>query len=328
VKDLQPVLKVAAMAMAMLVTASFLDKIFIVVIIIIKLNSYKRGAKRIWFIFGGMSTKGKNKTISIAGCGWLGFPLAKSLVAKGWQVKGSTTSLEKLHVLEEARIEPFLLQLGNPAEQIDPAFFNSDFMLINIPPSRKTAPNGYLEKMKMLLPFVQASTIRNVIFISSTSVYADFCGEVTEADEANKPSESLQAEMLFLSDKNFDTTIIRFGGLFGPDRNPGRFFRDKNSIPNGLAPVNLIHLNDCIGLIEAVLNQQKFPEVYNAVAPSHPTKEEFYTKAILKSGFVAPEFVAEKTEWKIINPKKIIEELNYQFQFPDLLACLDDPTAF
>jgi len=95
-----------------------------------------------------------------------------------------------------------------------------------------------------------------------------------------------------------------------------------------MAPVNLIHLNDCLGLIEAVLDQQKFPAVYNAVAPSHPTKKEFYTKAIIKSGFAVPDFTEEKTVWKIINPKKTIVDLDYRFQYPDLLGCLDDPNAF
>lgn len=275
-----------------------------------------------------MNGEGKNKKISILGCGWLGLPMAKLLVAKGWQVKGSTTTFEKLNVLQEAGIEPFLIRAEAETLQAEPSFFDSDFLLINIPPGRKTVPNFYLSKMKSLWPYIEASSIRKVIFISSTSVYGDVCREVTEADKADDLSELVQAEMLFLSAKNWDTTVVRFGGLFGPNRNPGRFFRDKNSIPNGLVPVNLIHLRDCLGLIEAVLNQQKFPGVFNAVAPSHPTKKEFYTTAILKSGFPAPEFSAEKKEWKIINPKKIIQELNYQFVYPDLLTCLNNENAF
>lgn len=274
-----------------------------------------------------MNGKVKNNKISILGCGWLGFPLAKLLVAKGWQVKGSTTTFEKLDLLQKAGIEPFLIKAETEVLQAEPTFFDSDFLLINIPPGRKTVPNFYLSKMKSLRPYIEASSIQNIIFISSTSVYGDVCREVTEADKADHSSELLQAEMLFLPAKNVDTTVIRFGGLFGPDRNPGRFFRDKNSIPNGLVPVNLIHLQDCLGLIEAVLNQPK-TGVYNAVAPSHPTKAAFYSKAIEKTGFAAPEFVAEKTEWKIINADKIVSDFNYQFHYPDLLDCLDDPNAF
>lgn len=275
-----------------------------------------------------MIGEGKNKKISILGCGWLGFPFAKLLVAKDWQVKGATTTPAKLFILKEAGIEPFLIDTEPGAAQPDPAFFESDFLLINIPPGRKSAPNGYLQKMEILLKSIEKSPVRVVFFISSTSVYGDVCRELTEADLPDNPTELLQAEQLFQQQKYFQTTIIRFGGLFGPDRNPGRFFKDKNSIPNGLVPVNLIHLKDCLGLLEAVLNQQKFPEVYNAVAPSHPTKKEFYTKAITKTGLAAPDFAEEKNEWKMINPVKIIADLNYQFQYPDLLKCLDDPAAF
>jgi nucleoside-diphosphate-sugar epimerase len=269
-----------------------------------------------------------DKKISILGCGWLGFPLAKMLLANGWAVKGSTTTPQKQPLLQAAGIEPFLIQANNANNQLDKSFFNADVLFINVPPSRKTAQSGYLDKMQTLISYVQSSVVSKVIFISSTSVYGEVCREVTEADEADNQSELLQAEMLFLSDKKFSTTVIRFGGLFGSDRNPGRFFRDRNSIPNGLAPVNLIHLKDCLGLIESVLNQAELPGVFNAVAPSHPTKKDFYSKAILQSGFAAPDFVEEKTDWKIISPNKITTTLNYQFRYPDLLKCLDDPAAF
>ena len=52
-----------------------------------------------------------NKKISILGCGWLGLPLAKSLLSKGYEVKGSTTSESKLEVLKNAGISPFQIQL-------------------------------------------------------------------------------------------------------------------------------------------------------------------------------------------------------------------------
>ena len=266
-----------------------------------------------------------DKKISILGCGWLGFPLAKRLLKNGWQVKGSTTTLQKIMLLQNAGIDAFLI-LADAETTFPDAFFESDVLFINVPPSRKSGQSGYLEKMRHLLLAIENTKVRKVVFISSTSVYGDVCREVTETGPT-VPSELAQAEMLFLSAKNLQTTVIRFGGLFGPDRNPGRFFKDKNSIPNGLAPVNLIHLQDCLSLIEAILNQ---PEtgIYNAVAPSHPTKKEFYSKAILKMGLAAPEFLDEKTDWKIVSPQKIIKDFDYRFQYPDLMKCLDDPAAF
>ena len=37
--------------------------------------------------------------ISILGCGWLGLPLAKELLDRSFEVKGSTTSSNKLDQL-------------------------------------------------------------------------------------------------------------------------------------------------------------------------------------------------------------------------------------
>jgi 3-hydroxyisobutyrate dehydrogenase-like beta-hydroxyacid dehydrogenase len=55
--------------------------------------------------------------IAILGCGWLGFPLGKNLVAKGHQVVGSVTSEAKTIPLSEAGIQPVVLQLNPEANE-------------------------------------------------------------------------------------------------------------------------------------------------------------------------------------------------------------------
>ena len=50
--------------------------------------------------------------ISILGCGWLGLPLAKALLENGFLVKGSTTSVGKLSVLENLGIQAFQIELS------------------------------------------------------------------------------------------------------------------------------------------------------------------------------------------------------------------------
>jgi 3-hydroxyisobutyrate dehydrogenase-like beta-hydroxyacid dehydrogenase len=49
--------------------------------------------------------------ISILGCGWLGLPLAKTLLENDFSVKGSTTSNDKLSLLENLGIQPFIIAL-------------------------------------------------------------------------------------------------------------------------------------------------------------------------------------------------------------------------
>jgi nucleoside-diphosphate-sugar epimerase len=161
-----------------------------------------------------------------------------------------------------------------------------------------------------------------VIFISSTSVYPELNKTITDVNEVDESSALYQSEMLFTQCSSFKTTVIRFGGLIGPGRLPSRFFAGKTNIPNGMAPVNLIHLDDCTGIIQTVLQQQHFGETYHAAAPSHPSRSVFYTTAAQKAGLLPPEFIHELKGWKIIDPVKLEKRIGYTFIHPDILECL------
>lgn len=268
-------------------------------------------------------------TISIAGCGWYGFNLATKLVNKGIRVKGSTTTAEKLAQLSNTGIEPYLIDFSE-VSSIKPDFFECDILWIAIPPKTRT-DNGksYLNSINTLINLVKQYGIKHIVLISSTGIYADVNGEVNEQSPANPDTLSgqimLQAEGLLKQETAFTTTIIRFAGLIGPGRDPGRFFGGKTAIPNGNVPINLIHLTDCMGISCAVIDQKAFGYTYNACTPDHPVKKEFYTKAALRIGLVQPQFLDEKKDWKIVSSLFMDSVLNYQYQIKSLLAWLDTP---
>jgi len=265
-----------------------------------------------------------DKSISILGCGWLGLPLAIRLIANGWLVKGSTTTEAKLQLLSLSKIDPYLVQLNNDLT-VSAAFFNSGILLINVPPSLRTqTAEAYLAQMQGLLKQVETSPVKRVIFISSTSVYPDTNAEITDTGIVDFQSALYQSEQIFNQSTTFKTTIIRFAGLIGPGRNPSRFFAGKTDIPNGNAPVNLIHLDDCISIIENVLNHQRFVGTYHAAAPTHPSRTEFYTLSAQAASLPLPAFNDELKEWKIIDPEKLEHDLDYEFIHPDLLKCIAD----
>jgi len=258
------------------------------------------------------------KTISILGCGWFGLPLARKLLKNKFLVKGSTTSAEKLIVLNEAGIEPYLIDFSIENEIYDTQFFNSDILIVAIPPKRKSGESRfYPKKIESICTIAAENGIKQLILISSTGVYPNTRKEFNETDMPQPDTEwnkaLLEAEKIAKEQKSFTTTILRFGGLFGPDRNPGRFFADKKDVPNGLAPVNMIHLTDCIGICRAILQNQAFGQIYNACSPEHPTRSEFYTNAAKKTGLKPPSFVPELLEWKIVSSKNIPYYLNYSF---------------
>jgi nucleoside-diphosphate-sugar epimerase len=277
--------------------------------------------------------------ISILGCGWLGLPLAKALLENGFSVKGSTTSTDKISVLDNLGIEAFLISISANEIQGDTVGFleNSEILIIDIPPKLRGSENGpatalrmeFASKIETLIPFIEKSSVKKVLFVSSTSVYADdpstlACPEldeglrVTEETTPQPDTESGKqlalAELLLQNNSNFETTILRFGGLIGDDRHPIRFLAGRKGIENPKSPINFIHQTDCIGIIQKIIEKDSWNETFNAVTPFHPTREDYYTQKAVELNLVLPEFNHEKVSvGKVILSEKIERVLGYQF---------------
>lgn len=271
------------------------------------------------------------KQISILGCGWLGFPLAKSFIEKGFSVNGSTTSVEKIAVLEKVGISPFQISLFEDRIEgnIDLFLSNSEVLIIDIPPKlRGNSSENFVIKIQNIIPFIEKSSVEKVIFVSSTSVYADDNSIITEETIPNPDTESgrqlLEAEQLLQSSSNFQTTIVRFGGLIGEERHPIKFLAGRKNIENPESPINLIHQVDCIGIIEAIVCNTELFGVFNAVTPFHPTRKEYYTQKAIELNLPLPEFddpsnSEQAQQSKISIGKTILSDkvegvLNYKFK--------------
>jgi nucleoside-diphosphate-sugar epimerase len=261
------------------------------------------------------------KQISILGCGWLGLPLAKAVMAKGFSVNGSTTSEEKLSILENVGIQPFqIILLENKiAGNLDAFLNNSKILIIDIPPKlRGNLNENFVSKIENIVPIIEKSTIEKVLFVSSTSVYGESNGMVSEATIPKPDSEGgkqlLQVERLLQSNTNFKTTVLRFGGLIGEDRNPVKFLAGKINLENPDASINLIHQDDCIGIILQIIESESWEETYNAVAPHHPSRTEYYTQKALEKGLTAPVFNHDiPSVGKTILSDKVETVLKYTF---------------
>ena len=256
----------------------------------------------------------KKETIGILGCGWYGLALAKVLIADGYVVKGSTTTEQKLAKLKEVGIIPYLVNLS--ISEFDAEFFKCDVLIISIPPGKKDHDSlSFVDQIKEISLIAKA---KEVIFISSTGIYQNGNFSVDEniiPEPISEPGKSLlAAETLLKQNARFTTTIIRFGGLIGPNRNLAKHFAGKKGIPNGLAPINLIHLYDCIGLTKAILHKKAFGLIYHGVAPNHPTRTAFYTQACIDSGFEKPEFMNELLDWKQIESVVVPALLKYNWR--------------
>jgi nucleoside-diphosphate-sugar epimerase len=269
------------------------------------------------------------KKISILGCGWLGLPLGRFLAGEGFAVKGSTTSEVKFAKLKEAGVEPFRIAVGEAVEGDIQAFLDSDILVVNIPPERRADVVEYhVGQISLLIDALADSPVKYVLFVSSTSVYPATGGEVVEADaadpdEADSPAGRalMYVEQMLRSESGFSTTMVRFGGLIGPGRNPAEFIQRMTEITSPAHPVNLIHLDDCIGIIASIIRQEVWGATFNACAPLHPTRGELYAAAAESHGLAAlPEEPSSDKHFKIVNSDKLVEKLGYKFLHPDPLA--------
>ena len=261
------------------------------------------------------------KQISILGCGWLGLPLAKYLASKGHKIKGSVRKKESLAELTRPSVQAYLLDVGSKkiTGNLSDFLKNSEILIISIPPRlRKQSSENFVDRIKIIVPHIEKSDIKKVLFISSTSVYANDNSTVTEETcpmpETESGKQLLASENILKENSHFQTTIVRFGGLVGPNRHPVTSLAGKINLKNPQAPVNLIHLDECIQIISNIIEQDKWSEVFNAVAPFHPTREIYYMELAKSKGLTPPEFCHDfPSHGKTVSSKKIQQMLKYQY---------------
>lgn len=248
--------------------------------------------------------------ISILGCGWLGLALAESAISKGNIVLGSTTSRNKLDQLAAAGIIPFLIDVSELKDNLSD-FLDTDVLVIAI-------TSKDVMSMAKLVRQLEREKVRKVIFISSTSVYPNTNGEVTEETQTID-SPLAEIEQLFIKSAT-KCTVLRFGGLYGYDRQPGNFIVANKPIANPEGYINFIHRDDCIGIIERIIERDVWGEILNACCDEHPTRREFYLQEAEKVNKSPILFNEEQvSEFKIIQNAKVKRILQYSFAHPNLI---------
>ncbi|SEW57383.1 SDR family oxidoreductase [Chitinophaga arvensicola] len=265
----------------------------------------------------------KKEKISILSCGWLGKPLALHLKAAGYNVKGARTSPEGVKELEALGLEAYNVILAEDVLTGPDAFWEADILIVNIPPRKERGKEAHVSEIALLRSFIETTPISKVIFVSSTSVYKDINGLVTEENEEIPETPNGQAlreaENLLLGAESFNTTVLRFGGLIGYDRLP-----DQRRIMEGrksnAQPMNVIHRDDCIGVINQVIVKDAWGEIFNACASGHPQRTHYYKAAAQHLGIQMPRRLpAEEEPYKIVGSSKLRNMLGYTFRYDDPL---------
>ncbi|MHC5201025.1 Rossmann-fold NAD(P)-binding domain-containing protein [Myroides sp. LJL119] len=260
--------------------------------------------------------------IGILGCGWLGLALGQELVKNNYKVKGTTTTLAKMNILQENQIKPYHINLAdNGYDYIDYFLQNLDYLIISIPPIRQEKVPSYSQNIQKIIPYIKKHKINKVIFMSSISIYAPsdtlIDEQYTRYSDESTAQQIRNAEKLFLDDPYINACILRLGGLFGPDRKPVRYICSQNELKNPNMPINMIHQHDIITFTKQLLEQSFTSNcIFNLVSDKYFSRLDYYSKQALEHDLTLPKLGKDDlATYRKVSGQKIVNHTNKAYLY-------------
>jgi nucleoside-diphosphate-sugar epimerase len=277
-------------------------------------------------------------SVGIIGCGWLGKVLAANLLEKNISVLATSSQLVNVEQLIQQGInaQQLMLPADNKTQLAKHDVFSQQSLVIAITPKFKQGRIDYADKITQLVKAAQQrGLVQRIILLSSTAIYNGLEGTVGEESSLNMAAEKVQtlnaAEQVVLRFSRQGAEqgvkqgkVIRLAGLVGPDRHPGKFILANKTLSNSTAPVNLIHQQDAVGLIESLLQVNSPRGIFNGVSDTHVSKKEYYQCAAESLKLNPPAFAQKNINetTRVVSGEKAKKALNYPFAYSDLLAWL------
>ena len=281
-------------------------------------------------------------TIFIFGLGYVGRPLGHLLASRGWHIRGTTRTPERLAAEVDAGWQVYRFADDVPLTDPEEALHGVDAVLSTI-----TAIGGSDPVLDAHGDVLSGFTGWSG-YVSATSVYPDrpdgFCYEDTPTDPATKRGKArVIAEARW--QELLGTELFRAAGIYGPGRSPFDSLRDGTAriIEHRGQLFNRIHVDDICRIIIAAMNRPRRGRIVNladekpaaqgdvvrhaagllGVAPPEPQSlDEADLSAMARSFYVSRRRVGSK----VIGP-----ELGVRLLYPDyesgLAAILEAETA-
>ncbi|MEC7094379.1 MAG: SDR family NAD(P)-dependent oxidoreductase [Pseudomonadota bacterium] len=281
-------------------------------------------------------------TVFIFGLGYVGRPLGHLLASRGWQIRGTTRTPERLAADAAAGWQVYRFADDVPLTDPEEALDGVDAVLSTI-----TAIGGSDPVLDAHGDVLSGFTGWSG-YVSATSVYPDrpdgFCYEDTPTDPATKRGKArVIAEARW--QELLGTELFRAAGIYGPGRSPFDSLRDGTAriIEHRGQLFNRIHVDDICRIIIAAMNRPRRGRIVNladekpaaqgdvvrhaagllGVSPPEPQSlEEADLSAMARSFYVSRRRVGSK----VIGP-----ELGVRLLYPDyesgLAAILEAETA-
>ena len=306
------------------------------------------------------------KKVTIIGAGWLGSALAFHFLKKGFDViatkqtdagivdlqariedaQDALMASDKKSILQQLQLVTFteIDLLNDGSKEKLKTLFTDRSIIITIPPTpfingtekmlaENKAPLCYEKMITQIAQMASQYGAREVLYTSSTSVYGDSSGTIHEAippmpktlsAKAIRSAES--ALEVIAIERHLPITILRLGGLIGNGRHPVYVLSGRENISKPFDAINLIHINDLLLAIDALLlraTEIEIPifSIYNVVTPYHPNRQSYYQAIAKHLQLSIPQFESPAPILKrIIDGSKITEAGDFTYREIDLIS--------
>jgi nucleoside-diphosphate-sugar epimerase len=238
--------------------------------------------------------KAQPMRVIILGCGYVGSALGSALLARGHRVLGTTTRDEGCAALAARGIESVILQLSQ-RDRLRAALSACDAAVIMVAPahSRAAYEEVYLQGVRHVLEAVCETSVRHILYTSSTSVYGQSDGSWVDEASPTQPAAQngrilVQAERELAAGAartGVAAAIVRLAGIVGPGRGPGnrvaQWAGRERDDPETY--VNLIHRDDIVSACLALIDRQ-FAGTLNLSDGRPIQRREYYNRLIAAAG--------------------------------------------
>lgn len=260
--------------------------------------------------------------IGIIGLGWFGKKFAEFSVSQGHEVLGTKRNPSDADSYQKGiSVVPFEFENCEPSDSLKEILSFSDVLIFDIPPSA-VAPEIFKKNLKAISNKISKSKIQKAIFISSTSVFSNGQGLVSEGTIPTPDGKNgvllLALEEIWQTMISPNGIVLRPGGLIGQDRHPVKYLSGRDRLKGQNIPVNLVHQDDLVKMVYALMNADSNQNVFHAVAKQHPEKRAFYQTVAERRALELPVFdEGDKSLGKTVDAEKSKETLGIKFDYED-----------
>ena len=275
-----------------------------------------------------------NKAV-ILGCGYVGMAVAERWRRLGLTVTGTTTSPGRLAELE-AQVDEAVVIRGSDHPALQTLLADQEALLVCVGAGRNNRDyvDAYLKTAETLAGVLPQTTVQQVIFTSTYSIYGDHAGAWVNEDTPIRPATE-RAEVLAAAEQALLATsappsrrvcVFRLGGIYGLGRELARIFArsaGKTRPGSGNEGSNWVHLDDIAGAIEFARTQQ-LAGIYNLVQDEIPTVAELIQRVCVANQL-------DPITWDVSQPSDRpynvrcsnhkLKAAGYAFSHPRFLNC-------